>query len=113
MKLKSSQIKAYREELLKQQGGRSAISGQIIQEGEAVLDHCHKTGLCRGVITRAENSVLGKVENGRRFGRSFDPVAFATGLHFYLTKEHPDVEHPLHGKVRTRKKAAKARPKTK
>ena len=96
MNLKSSQIKQFRIDLLAKQGGRSALSGQVILEGEAVLDHCHKTGLVRGVITRAENSVLGKVENGRRFGRSFDAVAFAKGLENYLTKIHDDVIHPVH-----------------
>ena len=103
-RLKASEIKAFREELLKQQGGRSALSGQIINPGEAVTDHDHKTGQIRGVITRAENSVLGKVENGRRFGRSFDPVAFAAGLHLYLTREQHPFIHPTHGKTRVRKK---------
>lgn len=82
--------------LLTQQGGLSALSGQPIIEGEAVLDHCHTTGLVRGVITRAENSVLGKVERGRRYGKSFDAAAFASGLHQYITKHHGEVLHPLH-----------------
>jgi hypothetical protein len=104
--LKASQIKAFREQMLKQQGGRSAISGQIIQEGEAVLDHDHHTGLVRGVITRAENSVLGKVENGRRYGKSFNPILFAKGLHAYLTAP----QGPMHPTARAlaKKKAAKA-----
>ena len=96
MQLKTSQIKAHRLALLEAQGGLSALSGLPIIEGEAVLDHCHRTGLVRGVITRAENSVLGKVERGKRYGKSFDAEAFASGLHQYLTKEHGDVLHPLH-----------------
>jgi|TARA_R110002012_G_scaffold86926_1_gene215455 hypothetical protein len=30
---------------------------------DPVLDHCHRTGLVRGVISREANSLVGKVEN--------------------------------------------------
>lgn len=32
---------------------------------EAVLDHCHTTGHCRGVLHRGCNSMLGVIENNR------------------------------------------------
>lgn len=104
--LKPSQIKAYRERLLKEQGNVSALTGKPILLGTACLDHDHVTGQCRGVISRAENTVLGRVENGRRFGKDFDPIAFAKGLHAYLTKDHGDTLHPSHGRPKRR------RPKT-
>jgi hypothetical protein len=102
--LKTTQVKAFREELLRKQGGVSALTGLPIQEGKACLDHCHVTGRCRGVISRAENTALGKVENGFRYGREFDPIAFAKGLYEYLTKEQTLPLHPNHGKVRRRRR---------
>lgn len=98
MQLKRSQVKTFREALMQKQGGLCALCGLPFQPGTAVLDHCHVTGHCRGVIHRACNSVLGKCENGRRYGKAFDVLAFAEGLHQYLTKEKTLPLHPSHKK---------------
>ncbi len=63
---------------------------------EVVGDHDHRTGQLRGVIHRSCNSVLGKVERGARYGKRFDPIAFAKGLHSYLTKAHVSEIYPSH-----------------
>ena len=94
--LKSSQVKSFRESLIREQGGVCAICKTEFQPGTAVLDHDHKTGHCRGAIHRACNSVLGKIENGRRFGKAFDPVKFAEGLVEYLTMEQTLPLHHTH-----------------
>ena len=62
MKLKTTEIKEFRTQQLLKQGGCCALCGQSIVD-DAVLDHCHKTGLLRGVLHRGCNSLLGKIEN--------------------------------------------------
>ena len=104
MKLKTTEVKPLRERLLTEQGGRCALCGQLIDEGKAVLDHDHATGHCRGVLHRSCNSVLGKWERGRRYGKDFDPVHAAKGLFAYLTKPQTHPIHPAHGKPKRRKK---------
>lgn len=96
MQLKRSHIKAFREALKEQQGNVCALCRQPFTPGTEVLDHNHLTGHIRGTIHRACNSVLGKVENGRRYGKNFDPVAFAAGLKDYLTQEETLPLHPSH-----------------
>jgi len=105
MKLKTTEVKPLRERLLLEQGGRCALCGQLIDEGKAVLDHDHATGHCRGVLHRSCNSVLGKWERGRRYGKDFDPVHAAKGLFAYLTKPQTLPIHPSHGRVKRRRKS--------
>lgn len=62
-RLTTSQVKAYRDNLLTQQGGKCALCKEKIAAGEAVLDHDHKTGRCRGVLHRGCNAMLGHIEN--------------------------------------------------
>ncbi len=59
-RIKASEVKAVREELLAQQGG-CAICGE--QPKVPHLDHDHKTGLIRGVLCSNHNMYLGKIEN--------------------------------------------------
>jgi hypothetical protein len=63
MKLKHSEIKPFRQQQLIKQGNCCALCGEIVSDTEAVLDHCHKTGVLRGVLHRGCNSLLGKIEN--------------------------------------------------
>ena len=91
--LKRGELRAWRIATLAAQGNVSSLSGLPIPEGAAVVDHCHQTGQIRGVISRAENSVLGKLERGRRWGRELNVVAFAAGVHRYLCVRAP---HPLY-----------------
>lgn len=62
-RLSQPQIKPYRIKLLSEQGGLCALCGKPVKADEAVLDHCHKSGVVRGVLHRGCNSMLGKVEN--------------------------------------------------
>ena len=39
------------------------IQGIPLSQDNAVLDHCHRTGRVRGVISRDANALMGKIEN--------------------------------------------------
>ncbi len=66
---------------------------------DAVLDHCHKTGMVRGVLSREANSLVGKVEN------FFYRYCESKSLHSkeqairniaqYLEENMTDVLHPV------------------
>ena len=63
-----------------------------------VVDHVHRTGMVRAVISRMGNSLLGKIENYlyKRCGQS--PKNFPTILRNiadYLEREQTDVLHPV------------------
>lgn len=116
MKLKSSQIKPTRVELLGRQGLKCALCGLELPEEKAVLDHSHKSGAIRATLHRGCNSLLGKIENNvGRYG--VDVLAFAAGLHKYISTHqidrtglvHPTFFTPEERKVRTVARAKKAR----
>ena len=101
VKLPASKVKAYREAMLTEQGGVCALTHYPLAAGDAVLDHCHKTGHIRGVIHRGVNSLLGKLENNApRYGVS-TPMMMAMGanLRDYLGQDH--TVNPLHYTHRT------------
>lgn len=52
-----------RKQLLTEQEGCDKLTGLPIPEGQAVLDHSHKSQYVRGVLHRQSNAVLGKIEN--------------------------------------------------
>lgn len=121
VKLKTTQVKAYREKMLAEQGGVCALTHYPLAPGDAVLDHCHTTGFVRGVIHRGANSLLGKLENGyRRYGVS-KPMMFAMGrnLEAYLTRSfeanplHPTHKTPDEKRLVRNAKARAARAKKK
>ena len=68
-KISRSQQRMYVMRLLKEQNGNCAVCGRPISLGvmgnksDYVLDHCHDTGLVRGVLHRGCNGALGKAEN--------------------------------------------------
>lgn len=100
-RLKTTQVKAYREALLQQQGGVCALTHYPLDPKDAVLDHCHTTGLCRGVIHRGANALLGKLENNhKRYGVSL-PMMLALGrnLEGYLKRDFSTM--PLHPTYKT------------
>lgn len=109
MKLRPVDIKSYRTKVLEQQGHRCALCGDLIAPGQEVLDHDHVTGYVRGVLHRSCNCVLGRWENGRRFGKDFDPVKAAKGLHAYLTAPVTHPLHPAHGRTRAQKRRTHSR----
>ena len=63
-----------------------------------VVDHCHKSGMVRGVVSRVGNSLLGKIENFayRRCQVSQGHLpAVLRGIADYLEQEQLDVLHPV------------------
>ena len=90
IRLTAAATKAYREAKLREQGGRCALTGYSISPAEAVLDHDHATGHCRGVLHRGVNSLLGKVENNyKRYGVSLPMLrAMAPDIANYIEKDY-------------------------
>ena len=80
MRLTRTQLTAYREETWKAQGKKCLLTGKPIALDEAVVDHCHTTGVIRGVLSRGANTMLGKIENHRRIAKLTDDVDFARFL---------------------------------
>tara|TARA_R110001592_G_scaffold342737_1_gene632742 strand:- start:76 stop:489 length:414 start_codon:yes stop_codon:yes gene_type:complete len=101
-KLKQSEIKPFREKMLKAQGGQDPITG--LQITDAVLDHDHASGAIRCVLQREVNAFEGKVWNAykrfiRPLGASHEDVMIA--LIEYWSKDYS--ENPTHPKHRTEK----------
>lgn len=68
-KLKASELPEVRELWWLRQGRRCALCGLDLKLPDAVMDHDHDTGFCRGVLHRGCNSLLGKIENNhKRYG---------------------------------------------
>jgi len=63
MKLKYTEVKPFRQQQLVLQNNCCALCSETVSAEEAVLDHCHLTGVLRGVLHRGCNSLLGKIEN--------------------------------------------------
>nr|DAP74225.1 MAG TPA: Recombination endonuclease VII [Caudoviricetes sp.] len=65
-KLKTSEVEAYKRELLEKQGWKCPICGahlKAVSPINRVLDHCHRRGFCRAVLCRGCNGGIGKIEN--------------------------------------------------
>lgn len=66
---------------------------------DAVVDHCHNTGLVRGVLHRQSNAWAGKIENSwKRFGQNNSDLTLPEALRAlakYLEQDHTDVLHPV------------------
>ena len=64
-----------------------------------VLDHCHETGMVRGVLHRQSNAFLGKIENAwKRYCQKSSNVNLAEALRNmadYIEKESGDILHPV------------------
>jgi len=65
---------------------------------DAVVDHCHSTGLVRGVLHRQSNAWAGKIENSwKRHGYN-SKIALPEALRAlatYLEEARTDVLHPV------------------
>lgn len=79
-KLKASEIAGQRAKLLSNQGGKCALCLQPVAKGEDVLDHCHTTGVIRGVLHRGCNAMLGHIENNAPRHKLTDPLKLAKML---------------------------------
>ena len=66
MKLRRTEIKPLRERLLLEQGHKCALCLEHIEAEQAVLDHCHKTGLIRSVLHRGCNAFISHIENNQK-----------------------------------------------
>lgn len=62
-RLKSHQVKPFREELYQQQGFVCKMCGKPAEEGKLDLDHDHSLGNVRAALCHRCNWFLGKIEN--------------------------------------------------
>ena len=113
-KIKSRDIKPLREQLLQEQNNLCAICQEHLDPFEAVLDHCHATGLIRAVLHRGCNMYIGALENNQK-RNLITPNRLANILanfETYVVALKPIV-HPTHKTPEERlartKKRAKAR----
>jgi len=97
MKLKPKDIKPLREQLLQEQEGKCAICHETIDTSEAVLDHCHKTGLVRAVLHRGCNAFIGALENNQKRNRVTTSrlAAILANFENYVVTTKP-ITHPSH-----------------
>lgn len=81
MRLTRTQLSQYREAQWEKQGRCCGLTGRPMALADAVVDHCHTTGVIRGVIDRGVNSMLGKIENHRKLAK----LTNSRDLHLMLT----------------------------
>jgi len=66
---------------------------------DSVVDHCHDTGMIRGVLHRQSNAWAGKIENSwKRFGRNNSKATLPEALRAladYLENARTNVMHPV------------------
>jgi hypothetical protein len=112
MKLKPRDIKPTRETILAEQQGLCAICHELIDAGEAVLDHCHKTGYIRAVLHRGCNAFIGPIENNQARNK-ITPERLDMILSNYLdyVSTHRLLVHPTHRTAEERKQRTKDRAK--
>ena len=97
-KLKQSEVKEYRENMLKEQGGKCAFCGEDCVK--PCLDHAHRDphkDKIRGVICNSCNIFMGKLENASvRLGVGVDGVRkFSWKVAMYITYDYSDADwHP-------------------
>lgn len=114
-KIKTKDIKPLRQELLKQQGYLCAICREVVNEAEAVLDHCHKTGLIRSVLHRGCNAYIGHLENNQLRNRITEQrLAMILRNYTAYVQTTKDIIHPTHltaeeRALKTRKRRKKKR----
>ena len=103
-RIKHKEIAEVREQLLKDSHNTCTLCGCPLDAKDAVLDHCHSSGVIRGSIHRSCNALLGKIENNyKRVGMSeLQLLRFLEGTFDYLFTDErylgDDLLHPLHKK---------------
>ena len=100
-RLLSREIPEYREKLYEEQGRKCVLCNRTIEQGKAVLDHCHSSGLVRGTLHRGCNVLLAKLENNyKRVGVTEDQFSgFAPKVHEYINADYSN--RPFHPDHRT------------
>lgn len=112
MKLKHTEVKPFRLQQLERQNNCCSLCGEPLTIEEAVLDHCHTTGVLRGVLHRGCNALLGKIENNMprnrvNLGRLSN---IANNLIKYLTDDPiSEYLHPTYKTQEERKELVKKR----
>jgi hypothetical protein len=108
---KPKDIKSLREQYLQEQMGLCALCREPVDPLDAVLDHCHKTGLLRAVLHRGCNCYIGSMENNLARNQ-ITPTRLANILanferYKHLTKPilHPTYRTAEEKKARTKKRA--------
>lgn len=97
MRLKQSEIKEYRERLLKEQKSICPLCNTRIAKHEATLDHDHETGKVRQVLHRSCNQSEGRILSWAKRSRSKDPKEFVRQLVKYWEVEYNrNPDHPQH-----------------
>lgn len=110
-RISNNEIKHTRQRALKV-NSVCPLCGTHIEEDDAVLDHDHKTGECRGILHRGCNALLGKIENGRVLNGLTDDVRFETycrNLMEYIKNAKMGFLHPTHRTDREKKELQKKR----
>ena len=105
-KLKSKDIKEYRESLIRKQRGVCPLCKEELLPEDSTLDHCHQTGHVRQALHRSCNSAEGRILQwaGRR-SRGEDPIEFLKNLIQYWRKNFTtNPIHHTHGVKRRRKR---------
>jgi hypothetical protein len=59
------------DQILEKQNGVCPLCLNIIVEEDAVVDHCHKTGIVRGILCNADNLALHRFEDADFVSRTF------------------------------------------
>ena len=112
MKLKTSEIKAYRLEQLRKQGNICPLCMTKIEIGEATLDHCHSSGHVRHVLHRSCNGAEGQILKwaGRR-SKGTCPKSFLKAMLRYWQIDMTDNPiHPTHGAKKRKTSSSKKSP---
>jgi hypothetical protein len=106
-RLKTTEVKPYREEQLREQDFCCALCGELIFD-DAVLDHDHRSGYIRGVLHRGCNALLGKIENSLAMNK-ITPDRLNSILTNYMlyVSQHHAVLHPTYKTVEEKKLRAK------
>lgn len=117
--LKTAEVSAVRQQLLKKQGGVCAVCSQkILGRDVAVLDHDHDTGRIRGVLHSSCNGIEGRMKSlGHRCHKGVLSVDYIIGLGKYLEHHktprigalHPSYKTPQQKKDAKNAKARAAR----
>lgn len=76
-RLTTSAVAPYRSALLAKQAGKCALCKRACASRTPCLDHCHSSGVVRGVLCRGCNAQLGKIENNLARNGLTDIVALA------------------------------------
>lgn len=114
-RLKTTEIKAYREQEYQKQNGICALCKQPMTPEQSVADHRHSDGKMRRILHRTCNSLLGKWENAlKRFGiDELRAESISENIIKYVSDTedvlHPTYKTPEEKKALTKKRRARGK----